>query len=358
VTALTIRLATADDRPTWDAFVASRPDADPLQSWAWGEANVEAGEHPLRTLVTRDDGRIAGVAQVLVRPVGFGRSLGYVPHGPVWQRDAADAGATLDALVGGLREISAARRIIVVKVDPRATPGTASDVDPVAGQLAARGLTPARHDLQARTTRLVDVLDGGDRLWATWTNDARRLVRRSAREGVVTSVDRAGDPDAVRAFRELLVATSARGGFRVRSEAFLATLATELGRSGGWFLTLARLRDRPIAGVAALRVGDRAYYVYGASLREEALKHAYGAYAALAATMRAVAGDGVRVLDMWGVVEADEQPQDASWAGFSAFKRQFGGTPIRHPGTFDLVVSPRWHAIRDLRERLTDTIHR
>jgi lipid II:glycine glycyltransferase (peptidoglycan interpeptide bridge formation enzyme) len=74
--------------------------------------------------------------------------------------------------------------------------------------------------------------------------------------------------------------------------------------------------------------------------------------------MRDLADDGVRVLDMWGVVEADEEPQDASWAGFSAFKRQFGGTPIRHPGTFDLVVSPAWHAIRDLRERLTATIRR
>lgn len=358
MTRITFRLATADDRPAWDAFVASRPDADPLQSWAWGEANVEAGEHPLRTLVSNDDGRIAGLAQVLVRPVGLGRSLGYVPHGPVWDREAADAGATLDVIVDGLRGVAAERRIIVVKVDPRATPGTAPDADPVAGLLIARGLTPARHDLQARTTRLVDLLDGGDRLWATWTNDARRLVRRSAREGVVTTVDRAGDPAAVRAFRELLVATSARGGFRVRSEAFLARLATELGRDGGWFLTLASLRDRPIAGVAALRVGDRAYYVYGASLREEALKHAYGAYAALAGTMRAAAEDGVRVLDMWGVVEADEEPQDASWAGFSAFKRQFGGTPIRHPGTFDLVVSPAWHAIRDLRERLTATIRR
>jgi lipid II:glycine glycyltransferase (peptidoglycan interpeptide bridge formation enzyme) len=355
---MTFRIATAEDRPAWDAFVASRPDADPLQSWAWGEANVEAGEHPLRTLVSSGDGRIAGIAQVLVRSVGLGRSLGYVPHGPIWEREAADAGATLDALVDGLRDVAAARRIIVVKIDPRATPGTNADADPVTGLLTARGLTPARHDLQARTTRLVDLLDGSDGLWATWTNDARRLVRRSAREGVVTSVDRAGDPGAVGSFRELLVATSARGRFRVRSEAFLGTLATELGRDGGWFLTLARLRDRPIAGVVALRVGDRAYYVYGASLREEGLKHAYGAYAALAGTMRALAEDGVHVLDMWGVVESDEEPQDASWSGFSAFKRQFGGTPLRHPGTFDLVVSPAWHAIRELRERLTATLHR
>ena len=355
------RLAEPADRPAWDAFVAERPDADPLQSWAWGEANVEAGELPVRGLVSDVDGRIVGLAQLLVRPAGFGRSVGYVPHGPVWIRESAGAGATLDALLGGLREVAAARRIIVVKLDPRATTGIAAAdaaTDPVGDALRSRGLRRARHDLQAGTTRLVEVLDGADELWATWQADARRLTRRSERERVITSVDRDGEPAAVRSFRELLVATSERAGFRVRSEAFLRTLATELAADRGWFLTIARLRDRPIAGVVALRVGDRASYVYGASLREEGLKHAYGAYAALAATMRAVAEDGVRILDMWGVVEADEAAEDASWAGFSAFKRQFGGTPIRHPGTFDLVISPAWHAIRDARERLAEMVRR
>lgn len=352
------RLAGPEDRAAWDAFVAGRPEADALQSWAWGEANVEAGEYPVRGVVSATDGRVAGVAQMLVRPAGFGRSVGYVPHGPVWDHEARDADVVLDRLLDGLRETAAGRRAIVVKVDPRAIPGASAAADPVAALLEARGLRPARHDLQARTTRIVELLDGGDELWATWQADARRLTRRSEREKVVTTLDRAGAPDALAAFRELLVATSERAGFRVRSEAFLRVLAGELARDGGWFLTLARLRDRPIAGVAALRVGDRAYYVYGASLREEALKHAYGAYAALAATMRSLAEDGVRTLDMWGVVELDEPAQDASWAGFSAFKRQFGGTPIRHPGTFDLVVSPGWHALRDLRERLSATLRR
>ena len=31
---------------------------------------------------------------------------------------------------------------------------------------------------------------------------------------------------------------------------------------------------------------------------------------------------------------------DAAWEGFSLFKRRFMGTPLRHPGTFDLVIDP------------------
>jgi len=338
-------IASADDRQAWDAFVASRPEADPLQSWAWGEANATAGERPVRLLATGDGGSVRGVAQLLVRSAGFGRSVVYVPHGPVWERDAPDASDLLGRLVGGVHDRAKAERAIVVKVDPR---GPAAIDEP----FRALGFRDARHDLQAPTTRIVDLLDGGDELMATWDKDARNLVRRSAKEGVTTTTDREGDPAAIAAFHALLEATSSRAGFRIRSSTFLATLARELAGAGGWFLTLASLKDRPIAGAVALRTGDRAIYAYGASLREPALKHANGAYAALSTTMRALAADGARTLDLWGVVEPGDPEADAEWAGFSAFKRQFGGEPIRHPGTFDLVIDPLFYRLRDLRERL------
>ena len=338
-------IASADDRQAWDAFVALRPEADPLQSWAWGEANATAGERPVRLLATGDGGSVRGVAQLLVRSAGFGRSVVYIPHGPVWERDAPDAGDLLGRLVGEVQDRAKAERAIVVKVDPR---GPAAIDEP----FRALGFRDARHDLQAPTTRIVDLLDGGDELMATWDKDARNLVRRSAKEGVTTTTDRTGDADAIAAFHGLLETTSSRAGFRIRSATFLATLARELVTSGGWFLTLASLRGRPIAGAVALRTGDRAIYAYGASLREPELKHANGAYAALSATMRALAEDGVHTLDLWGVVEPGDPDADAEWAGFSAFKRQFGGDALRHPGTFDLVVDPLFYRLRDLRERL------
>jgi lipid II:glycine glycyltransferase (peptidoglycan interpeptide bridge formation enzyme) len=345
-----VRLCGPGDRAAWDAFVAARLEADPLQTWAWGEASATAGERPVRLLVTGEGGSVRGLAQLLVRDAGFGRTVAYAPHGPLWERDTADADALLDALLDGIREHARAERAIVAKIDPRASappvPGH------VAERLTARGLRAARHDLQARTTRLVDLLDGGDALMATWDKDARNLVRRSAKEGVTTTTERAGDPETIAAFHGLLEATSSRAGFRIRSTAFLGTLARELASSGGWYLTLATLGERPIAGAVALRTGDRAIYAYGASLREEALKHAHGAYAALAATMRELAADGVHAFDLWGVVEPGDPEAEAAWAGFSGFKRQFGGQPLRHPGTFDLVIDPLFYRLRDLRERI------
>ena len=87
--ALELRPAVASDRDAWTAFLAERAEGDILQSWAWGEAGSgEPGERWTRLAVTGDGGRIRGIAQVLDRATSFGRSILYVPHGPVWEREA------------------------------------------------------------------------------------------------------------------------------------------------------------------------------------------------------------------------------------------------------------------------------
>ena len=50
-----VRLATEADRPAWDALIAARPEADPLQAWAWGEVTGRHGERPLRLVLRRPD---------------------------------------------------------------------------------------------------------------------------------------------------------------------------------------------------------------------------------------------------------------------------------------------------------------
>jgi len=133
--------------------------------------------------------------------------------------------------------------------------------------------------------------------------------------------------------------------------------AAELG-PGNLFMSIARLDGRPIAGIVAPRVADRAYYFWAASLRAPELERAYGGYAALSTLMRELAAAGGRTLDLWGVAEEGDPDADKSWAGFSAFKRSWGGTPLRHPGTFDLVIDRFWHALRDSRERLAERLAR
>lgn len=339
------RRADDTDRPAWDAFVAGRQEADLLQAWAWGSCATLEGEVPIRILV-EDAGEIRGVAQALVRPAGMGRAIAYVPHGPIWLRDAPDGDRIFAWLVHGLRSLARGERAMAVKLDPRADPSDATDVARLAVE---HGLRRAP-DLQAPTTRIVDLLDGDEALAASWHADARRLSRRAEREGTTVTVSRSADAGELAVLHALLESAAARADFRVRSIPFLTRLATELAADGGWYLGIARVGDMPIAAMALPRVGRRAYYLYGALLRDPAYKHHYGAHAVMATMLRTLATDGVGSVDMWGVVEPDDADADPAWRGFSDFKRTFGGQPLRHPGLYDLVAGRFWYRVRSLRQ--------
>lgn len=342
-----VRRATDQDRPAWDTFVAARPEADLLQAWGWGECMALASEPAIRILV-EDGGAVRGVAQILMRSAGFGRQVAYLPHGPVWDRAAPDADRVFAWLIHGLRSLARKERALVVKMDPRAELGQEWDFAHLADEHGLRGAP----DLQASSTRIVDLLDGGEKLEASWHADARRLMRRAEREGTEVTISRDADPAEIAILHDLLTRTAERADFRVRSPEFLSRLASEFAASGGWYLGIARVDGAPIAAMAFPRVGDRAYYLYGALLRDERYKHKYGSHAVMAAMLKALAADGCRSVDLWGVVEPDDPGADPAWMGFSDFKRTFGGTPLRHPGLYDLVIDPFWYRLRELRSRL------
>ncbi len=341
------------DRARWDAFVEARPEGDILQTWSWGEVTAPAGERPVRLAALRG-GEIVGVAAILVRASVAGRTVGYVPHGPLWLREDPEADVILRALVAGIRHAGRTERAIVVKLDPRAVPG--ADTAPLTSALSALGLRRSAHDLQARTTRIVSLQGGGDAMRAGWDTKARSRVRRAAEAGVDVVVHRRPDGAAIRAFHELLAATAQTAGFRTHEQAHFERIAAALAPEGRWYQAMTSFEGRVIGSVVTPRVGDRAFYLYGATAIHGApeTRDLFPAYAGLAGAMDALAGDGVATLDLWGVAEPGDETADPSWAGFSEFKRHFRGTPLAHPGTWDLVVSPTWNTVRNALERVRD----
>lgn len=349
---LGIREAGPGDRADWSAFVASRPEGDVLQAWAWGEAGAtEPGEHWSRLMVVDAAGRPRGVAQILDRASAFGRTILYCPHGPLWDREAADAAEVLAHLLTGMRGHARQRRGVVLKLDPRATPRDERGRLAIRPVILAGGARLASHDLQAPTTRIVDLTADDDPV-ARWSKDARAELRRAEREGTIVRIDREGSPAALDVFHRLLTETAERAGFRIRSRSFLGGLANGLAASGDWFLATAEHDGRTLAGCVGARTGERAFYLYAASSRDPDLAVKRGPYAAMAALQRGLREAGTSTLDLWGVREPDDMTADPAWEGFSLFKRRFCGEPVRHPGTFDLVIDPAWNRLRDLRERL------
>ena len=266
---MTLRLREADgaDRADWTAFVASRPEGDVLQSWAWGEAGAgETGRGCSRLIVVDANGRTRGLAQVFERRSTFGQLDLEVPHGPLWDRDDADAAEVLARLLTGLKAHGTSRRATVLQLDPRASGDAAADAALTrALQATARAVAGDEHE---QVSQLIELAVGEDPL-AGWPEEARLLAGGAERAGITVHVDRAGDPAALDAFASLLSVAATQAHPGVPERAALGRLAEALAPSGDWFLALAVSDGRTLAGAATPRTGDRACRLYAASLGEE-----------------------------------------------------------------------------------------
>jgi peptidoglycan pentaglycine glycine transferase (the first glycine) len=73
------------DDARWDAFVAAHPAGHVLQLCPWGTLKARFGWQAVR-LALEQDGQLCAGAQVRFSHLPLGRSLAYVPKGPVMYR--------------------------------------------------------------------------------------------------------------------------------------------------------------------------------------------------------------------------------------------------------------------------------
>jgi lipid II:glycine glycyltransferase (peptidoglycan interpeptide bridge formation enzyme) len=334
------RPATDADEAAWQALLARTPSGDFLHDWAWAEVAAFDGQ-PQRRYVLEEDAEIVAIAAAQVRPLVAGRTFWYVPHGPVLDYDDPRAGERMRAMVAGLREAGRLQRAVAVKLEPRLEAGDAG--------LAAferRGLRRTGETLQIGQTRIVELGDD-DALLAGFDKDTRYGVRRAGREGVVveTATD-ADDTAAIDALHELVRETQRRAGFPLPPRERFRVAWRALAGAGRAAILEARREGELLASGLVVVEGDRSFYLFSGSRREERGEpKRYASYALQWAMMRLARERGVRRHDLWGIAPAGAGPEHP-WHGVGLFKKGFGGREVVWAGSWDLVVDPTLYRVR------------
>ena len=108
----------------------------------------------------------------------------------------------------------------------------------------------------------------------------------------------------------------------------------------------ARRDGELLASGMVVIIGDRSFYLFSGSRREERgePKH-YASYALQWTMMRHAREQGARQHDLWGVSPRSAGP-DHPWHGVGLFKKGFGGREIVWAGSFDLVIDPTLYRVR------------
>jgi serine/alanine adding enzyme len=332
------RPAKPSDQPAWQALLGRSPAGDFLHDWTWADVAAFDGQPQQRFVLEDDDGVVALIA-AQERRLPLGRAFWYVPHGPVLDYDDPQAAERLRAVAIGLREVGRAARVIAAKLEPRVE-ADSSDV-----ALFAR-LRRDERPVQVGQTRLVDLTDD-EALTASFDKDTRYAVRRSQREGVeVRVLTDPSDSAPIDDLHALVLETQRRAGFPRPPVERYRIAWRELGRAGRASILESRRAGELLASGMLVVEGDRSFYLFAGSRREEPgePKH-YASYLLQWEMMRRARELGSRVHDLWGIAPAGAGPEHA-WHGVGLFKKGFGGREVRWAGTWDVVIDPALYRLR------------
>lgn len=334
------RPAIDADAAAWQALLGATGSGDFLHDWAWADVAAFDGQ-PQRRYLLEEDGAVVAIVAAQERPLLRGRTFWYVPHGPVLDYRHPAAAARLRAVVLGLREVARQHGAIAVKLEPRLEAGT-----PELAAFERRGLRRLAETLQVGQTRIVE-LDDDEAMLAGFDKDTRYSVRRAEREGVVVeTADSADDTAAIDALHGLVEETQRRAGFPMPPLDRYRIAWRALAGAGRAVILEARHEGELLASGMVVIEGDRSFYLFSGSRREERGEpKRYASYALQWAMMRLARDRGVRLHDLWGVAPPGAGPEHA-WHGVGLFKKGFGGREVVWAGSWDLVVDPAIYRLR------------
>ena len=344
---LTARPLQGDaDHVLWNTFVGQLPEGDVLQAWEWG-AVKSPDWTPIRLGVFRDGALVAGVA-LLQRTLPLVGPFYYASRGPLL-RDWADE-AALTALLQAVGERARQDGAAFFRADP-AVPIERTDV---VLRLQQHGFAPAVGGdaqgfggMQPRCVMQLDLAGRNlDEIRASFKGQTRRNIKLALekhRVEVLTDVTR----DDLATFHKLYVITGERDGYRPYSLSYLQKVWDALEPTGMAKLFLTRYEGQYLSGAICFAVGDKSWYVFGASSNEH--RNVMPNYAMQWAMISWAKSLDCAWYDFRGVSPRRRQEGEAAadlekddhLQGLNRFKEGFSPRYVEYIGEWDLVYNKR-----------------
>lgn len=302
-----------------------------LQSHAW-----EAFQHELGRKTFRDQGD--GWSYLAVLEHGTGNTRLYVPYGPTYETPAQ-----FDAAMASLTTLAREQSATFIRVEPMG-PLTPSD-------LKARKLLPVTYQhLQPHATQIIDLQLSRENLLAQMSQNTRNITRNYTKKDIRITTSR--DPKDISILTTLLQAVAARTHLRPHSDEYFQAQARALMPLGAATLYVARLNDTPIAASLVFDSDSTRYYAHAAA--DDAYRKLSAGTALLGQMILDAKEQGLRYVDLYGIADTDDPTHP--WAGFTKFKKSFGGSPSHSAGAWDLPIRRfaywAYRAYHTLRSRL------
>ena len=264
----------------------------------------------------------------ILKKTKFGNYL-YLPYGPV----LADKNAAKTALKA-FQSLATEKGVTFIRIEPQ-DPKNASYLLKLPNIVKSKDLNPAE-------TWCIDLTQSKEEIIADFSQSTRRYSKFEKR-GV--SVEHTKNPEDIKYLVKFQRALSDRKNFGVFSEKYLKT---ELEQPFST-LYLAHYddegKDKIIAASLFFDYDGTRYYMQGAT--DPDYKKPPASLAMMFTAMMDAKDLGFKVFDFWGIAP-ENAPKDHPWAGFTAFKKGFGGYEVDYCGTYDIVLNKTKYRLYNL----------
>ncbi|HEY9593335.1 MAG TPA: peptidoglycan bridge formation glycyltransferase FemA/FemB family protein [Spirochaetia bacterium] len=306
---------------------------------------------------------------VVLRRVGLGASVAYVPFGPEYAPVDEERGLFLERISEGLRPLLPSDCIFVRYDLPWRSPygDDRSRFDAEGNWLGApepeirelrmnittenKAFRKAETDIMPPDTVVVDLAASETEILARMKPKTRYNIGLAAKKGVqVVDAGLPGLPAWYALYRE----TAARHGFVLHDAAcFESVLMESRPDSTQAHLLLATRNGVVLSGMILAIAGPRATYLYGASSGVD--RDAMAGYALQWSAMRIARAAGAVEYDLFGCAPRPDpgHPLYGLWG----FKTGFGGTLIHRQGCWDYPLDPSAYAQWRIREMSSAGFH-
>ncbi|MDX9899201.1 MAG: peptidoglycan bridge formation glycyltransferase FemA/FemB family protein [Spirochaetia bacterium] len=294
---------------------------------------------------------------LILRDIGYGASIAYVPFGPEFLPPDLSPGEFLSALSQELKPYLPAGCIMTRWDLPWESPYAqerdrydedghwlgAPDTRVCEARMnfGIRGnrLRKSPSDILPPDTLLIDLRGSPDDLLSKMRPKTRYNVRLARRHGVQV---RQGCSDDLAAWNTLYSDTSKRNGFSSHGDGYFASVVANLHGSDEAMegsndesitMLIAEKDDTPLAAMFLSISADRATYLYGASSSKD--RQLMAPYALQWAAMEKAKASECSSYDLFGV--APRPDHEHPMYGLYAFKSGFGGTMLHRQGSWDFA---------------------
>ena len=339
------------NKDEWENFLLQCGEKTFLQSWNWGEFNLQMGSKIWR-LGAYNQGLLIGVALVLKISARRGTFL-FIPHGPVVLDEipVKDKKEILELILLQLSDVAKTEKASFIRVSPIFIENEANE-----NVFIDLGFRPAPIHMHPEVTWELGITLPEEQLLMDMRKTTRYLIRQAAKNPDIQIIisDKIED---LKLFWPVYLKTAKRHNFVVFSEKYLEAEFNSFIKDREILIFLGKYKEKVVSAAIFVFWQDMCFYHHSGSL--ERYNKIPVSYLLQWRAIQEARNKGCRIHNFWGIapeieVAADAQKSSHPWAGLSLFKMGFGGYRKSYIKTQDFVISWKYwinYFIESIRKR-------